>query len=148
MTALIDRNGKVYDCHGSAERPANKILLYSENGDIHKICSKGCGKQRRIYTRNRTYVQVVAGIDRTGYMNPREIIWEDGRMFRISSVIDFRPDYLLPDEPRIDRYKIRIRDQERFLYFEYLDPRFVGRVGRWFVETVNEDHGVKNLLIQ
>ena len=39
----------------------------------------------------RVYVKVNSDFDATGYMQPRAIIWEDGRTFRIDAVKDFRP---------------------------------------------------------
>ena len=96
---------------------------------------RGAGGGRvRVCVRDRAYVKVTLEIDETGYMVPRSILWEDGREFRISEVLEFRPAEFFPDEAKIDRYRIRVCGQERFLYFEYLDTRFTGRVGRWFVE--------------
>ena len=92
------------------------------------------GSHGWVCARNRTYVKVVLEIDETGYMKPRAILWEDGRRFRISEVLEFRPAYLFLDDAKIDSYLIRVCGQERVLYFEYLDPRFTGRLGRWFVE--------------
>ena len=39
----------------------------------------------------RIFVTVTSVFDSTGYMHPREIIWEDGRVFKIESSKDFRP---------------------------------------------------------
>lgn len=35
----------------------------------------------------KTYVTVLASIDQTGLMEPREIIWPDGRKFPIDKVV-------------------------------------------------------------
>ena len=35
----------------------------------------------------KTYVTVLAKIDRTGFMEPAEILWPDGRRFHIDQVI-------------------------------------------------------------
>lgn len=39
-------------------------------------------------------------------------------------------------EMNSDYFTVMIRSQERFLFFEYMAPCFVGQVGRWFVEKL------------
>ena len=93
------------------------------------------GVRRR--ARRRVYVMVNSDIDQTGYMQPRSIIWKDGKIFSIEAVRDFRPasSRLGAELPGGDCYTVVIRGQERLLFFERTDPLFAGRIGRWFVET-------------
>ena len=81
----------------------------------------------------KIYVKVTSDFDSTGYMQPRSIIWSDGRAFPIEQVRDFRP--ASSQEDGRDRYTVIIRGQEKYLFFERADPRFAGRFGRWFVEA-------------
>lgn len=84
----------------------------------------------------RVYVKVDSSFDATGYMQPKAITWEDGRSFRIDSVLDFRPaDTVGLDMPG-DCYTVVISGQEKHLFFEHTDDRFAGRLGRWFVERI------------
>lgn len=89
----------------------------------------------------RIYVKVNSDFDCTGYIQPRSITWEDGRTFRIDEVRD-----LWTDE-RKDRYTVRIRGEDRYLYFERPTPLRPNRCGRWFVlneERVRENSGKQN----
>ena len=81
----------------------------------------------------KIYVKVTSDFDSTGYMQPRSIIWSDGRAFPIEQVRDFRP--ASSQEDGRDRYTVIIRGQEKYPFFERTDPRFAGRFGRWFVEA-------------
>ncbi len=98
----------------------------------------------------RVYVRVNSDFDTTGYMQPKSIIWNDGRVFNIDSIQDFRPvsaygQFPLgsaKNDPDIspapgfsgDCYTIVIQGEVRHLFFERTDPLFADRVGRWFVE--------------
>lgn len=82
----------------------------------------------------RKYVKVNSDFDSTGYMQPRSITWEDGRTFPIEAVRDFRPAGTLDGTVSGDCYTVIIQGQEKHLFFEPVDRRFAGRVGRWFVE--------------
>ena len=86
--------------------------------------------------RERVYVRVTSSFDSTGYMMPLSITWEDGRTFRIETVRDFRPAGMAGNKMNSDCFTVVIRGQEKLLFFELTDPRFVGRVGRWFVEKL------------
>lgn len=85
----------------------------------------------------RVYVKVTSGFDETGYMEPKSITWKDGRTFAIETVLDFRPasSILGRTSPCRDCYTVLINGQEKHLFFEHTDPRFAGRLGRWFVEV-------------
>lgn len=39
----------------------------------------------------KVYVKVTSDFDATGYMQPRQITWGDGRTYPIEQVRDFRP---------------------------------------------------------
>ena len=80
----------------------------------------------------RVYVKVTSDFDPTGYMQPRVIVWPDGRRFSIEEVRAFRPaGGGLP----LDCYTVVIRGQEKRLFFEHTPGRFACRLGRWYVET-------------
>lgn len=82
----------------------------------------------------RIYVKVTSDFDKTGYMQPRTITWQDGRTFEIESVRDFRPASTFTNFHG-DCYTIIINGQEKHLFFERTDTLFSGRFGRWFVES-------------
>lgn len=80
----------------------------------------------------RIYVKVNSDFDSTGYVQPKSIIWDDGRTFTIEKVKDFCPADLTGKTG--DCYTVVIQGQEKHLFFERTDPLFTARVGRWFVE--------------
>ena len=82
----------------------------------------------------KVYVKVNSDFDATGYMQPRQITWGDGRTYPIEQVRDFRPANTIADMPG-DCYTVMVKGQERHLFFERSDPRFPSRFGRWFVEV-------------
>ena len=86
--------------------------------------------------KERIYVKVSSDFDATGYMQPRTIIWEDGRIYPIEQVRDFRPASTLEPGTHGDRYTVVIQGKERFLFFERSDPLYASRFGRWFVERI------------
>ena len=83
--------------------------------------------------RDKIFVKVHTMFDRTGFMMPQDIIWDDGRTFRIDQVTDFRPATLY-GHPRGDCYTVIINGERRLLFFERGDPRFPTCFGRWLVE--------------
>lgn len=85
----------------------------------------------------RVYVKVTTSFDKTGYMKPTAITWSDGRTFEIERVRDFRPASTAGNSSGGDCYTVVIKGQEKYLYFEEANPRFSGRPGRWFVETIS-----------
>lgn len=82
----------------------------------------------------RVYVKVISEFDSTGYVQPLSITWSDGRTFTIQKIEDFRPAGVSGNDRTVDRYTVWIQGQKKFLFFEPVDPRFKGRLGRWFVE--------------
>ena len=81
---------------------------------------------------DRVYVKVNSDFDPTGYMQPRAILWPDGRVFRIEDIRAFRP---VSDNPLLDCYTIIIRGKQKQLYFEHTGSHPACRLGRWYVET-------------
>ena len=65
----------------------------------------------------KVYVKVTSDFDATGYMQPRQITWGDGRTYPIEQVRDFRPANTIADMPG-DCYTIMVKGQERCLFFE------------------------------
>ena len=67
-------------------------------------------------------------------MQPKSITWADGRTFPIDAVRDFRPAGAANNDFSGDCFTVLIQGQEKHLFFEHIDRRFSGRIGRWFVE--------------
>lgn len=88
----------------------------------------------------RIYVKVDSSFDKTGYMQPTAITWDDGRIFKIDTVRDFRPAGTVGADVPGDCYTVVINGQQKHLFFEHSDPLFKSTLGRWFVEknTVTE----------
>ena len=81
----------------------------------------------------KAYVEVLVDHDQEGRMLPKVITWENGTRYVIDKVLDIRQA-----ASRVggqgDRYTIRVRGKESYLYFER-SPNLTGNViGRWFVE--------------
>ncbi|MCR5587788.1 MAG: hypothetical protein K6F77_09705 [Lachnospiraceae bacterium] len=81
----------------------------------------------------KKYVKVTSDFDSTGFMQPKAIIWDDGRVFKIDSVTDFRPASALGVNLNADSYTVVIKGEEKHIFFERSDPLFSSRFGRWFV---------------
>ena len=71
----------------------------------------------------KVYVKVNSDFDATGYMQPRQITWGDGRTYPIEQVRDFRPANTIADMPG-DCYTVMVKGQERHLFFAF--PRTRG----------------------
>lgn len=84
--------------------------------------------------KERIYVKVNSDFDLTGYMEPKTITWNDGRIFRIDKVTDFRPASSLGINSTADCYTVIICGEIKHLFFERTDPMFPNRFGRWYVE--------------
>ena len=82
----------------------------------------------------KIYINVLSDFDTTGYMRPRAILWEDGRIFRIESIQDFRPASVYRKGMRGECYTVVIRGETKHLFFEKTEEMIPTRVGRWFVE--------------
>lgn len=83
----------------------------------------------------RVYVKVESRFDETGTMVPTALIWENGKVYKIDSVTDFRPaSSVIGRNLPGDCYTVMIKGREKHLFFEKADPLFPSKVGRWFVE--------------
>ena len=82
----------------------------------------------------RIYVKVNSDIDKTGYMQPRAVVLDDGRRLVIDQVRDFRPAAAVLPGGKGDCYTVVIGGEEKHLFFERTDPLFHARFGRWFFE--------------
>lgn len=89
--------------------------------------------------KERKYIKVTSDFDATGYMQPRSITWDDGRIFRIEQVKDYRPAGVLGVSYTCDCYTVIIGGKPKHLFFERTDPLFHSLVGRWFVECLATD---------
>jgi hypothetical protein len=56
----------------------------------------------------KIYVKVNSDFDATGYMQPRQITWGDGRTYPIEQVRDFRPANTIADMPG-DCYTVMVK---------------------------------------
>ena len=61
----------------------------------------------------KVYVKVNSDFDATGYMQPRQITWGDGRTYPIEQVRDFRPASTIADLPG-DCYTVINKVRTRF----------------------------------
>ena len=86
----------------------------------------------------KAYVHVSVDFDDTGRMHPTSILWEDGTHYPIECAYDLRPSYSLRVGGQGDRYTIRIRGKERYLFFEHSPDRYNPALGRWFVEYAQQ----------
>ncbi len=84
----------------------------------------------------RVYVKVNSDFDSTGFMQPRAIIWKDGRIFKIDAVKDFRPASSVEKGLPGDCYTVVINGETRHLFFERSHDHFASHFGRWFVESM------------
>ena len=87
---------------------------------------------------DRVYVKVSSEFDSTGYMQPRAILWPDGRNFSIEEIRAFRP---AGGDRSLDCYTVVIHGKERRLFFERTTDRSAGRLGRWFVNPDSQTGG-------
>jgi len=67
-------------------------------------------------------------------MLPREITWEDGTKYEVDRVLDIRQAPAMKAGGQGDRYTIKIRGQQSYLFFERSTESYGNNIGRWFVE--------------
>ena len=82
----------------------------------------------------KVYVQVKVDFREDGVMLPREIIWEDGVTYEIDKVLQITQAAAMRAGGQGDRYKIRVRGKESYLFFERSANLTGNNIGRWFVE--------------
>ena len=82
-------------------------------------------------------LMVIADFDTNGFMQPRTILWKDGRKFEIDRIKDFLPNYPIKYIGQCFRYTVEIQGKTRQLYFRKTDDQEHSQVGRWFVPMKN-----------
>ena len=82
----------------------------------------------------RIYAEVEVQFISDGSMRPRALIWHDGRKYEIERILDVRPACAQKAGGEGDRYKVKMRNQERELFFEHNPETGSPQMGRWFVE--------------
>lgn len=85
----------------------------------------------------KVYVPVRADFSADGRLLPRELIWEDGTHYVIDRVTDIRQAAAMKAGGQGDRYTIRVRGKESYLFFERSTQMVGNELGRWFVERKN-----------
>ncbi len=75
---------------------------------------------------SKIYVDVLAEFTKEGVLNPREIIWEDGRHYEVDKIIDTRPATSLKAGGAGIRYTCKIQGREKYVFYE--------SNYKWFVE--------------
>ena len=84
--------------------------------------------------RTKVYVQVKVDFREDGVMLPREIVWENGVTYEIDKVLQITQAAAMRAGGQGDRYKIRVRGKESYLFFERSANLTGNNIGRWFVE--------------
>ncbi len=85
----------------------------------------------------KTYVPVQVTFDANGNMKPRALAWEDGTVFEIDRVLAVKQAAAMKAGGQGDRYTIRIKGKETYLFFEH-SIEGNSTLGRWFVERREE----------
>ena len=89
-------------------------------------------KQSQAYVKE--YVEVGVEFLPDGAMQPRFLIWSDGRRYDIDKIKAVQAAPALKAGGQGDRYTIMIEGHERYLFFEHNADYGNERIGRWFVE--------------
>lgn len=82
----------------------------------------------------KVYVAVKADFREDGIMLPRVITWENGDKFEIDRILDIRQAAAMKAGGQGDRYTVRIKGQQSYLFFERNPNQTGNNIGRWFVE--------------
>ena len=82
----------------------------------------------------KVYVAVKAEFNEEGIMLPRELTWEDGTRYEIDRVLDIRQAAAMKAGGQGDRYTVRIKGKQSYLFFERSTNQTGNLLGRWFVE--------------
>ena len=82
----------------------------------------------------KVYVAVKVDFRDDGIMLPREITWEDGTKYEVDRVLDIRQAPAMKSGGQGDRYTVKIRGQQSYLFFERNTQKYGNNIGRWFVE--------------
>lgn len=81
---------------------------------------------RTVLEREKRYVPVVVRFDQNGKIRPLEIEFDDGEKYIIDKVLDVRRAACKSVGGVGDRYTVKIRGQETYLWLEQ---------NRWFVAS-------------
>ena len=87
----------------------------------------------------KVYVDVIAAFANDGKILPLSLTWEDGREFKIDQVVDIRPAAAMKAGGQGDRYTVRVRGRDKYLFFERNASIAGNNIGRWFVEGRNSN---------
>ena len=82
----------------------------------------------------KVYVAVKVDFREDGIMLPREITWVDGTVFEVDRVLDIRQAAAQKAGGQGDRYTIRVKGKQSYLFFERTPNQTGNMIGRWFVE--------------
>jgi hypothetical protein len=82
----------------------------------------------------KVYVNVTAVFSSDGKIKPLSLTWEDGHEYFIDRILDVRPSAAMKAGGQGDRYTIRTRGKDSFLFFERSAKSGDLSLGRWFVE--------------
>ena len=82
----------------------------------------------------KVYVAVRADFAEDGTLHPRVITWEDGEKFAIDKIVDIRQAAAMKAGGQGDRYTIKVRGSQSYLFFERSTNLTGNNIGRWFVE--------------
>jgi len=77
----------------------------------------------------KVYIAVFATYLIDGTVLPRSFEWEDGHRYKIERVVQIQVLSALRSDNRNTRYKVLIRNRERYIFFEEYN-----NVRRWYVE--------------
>ncbi len=78
---------------------------------------------------NKVYVDVLAIFSKDGKLQPREIVWEDGRKYEITRVVDVRRQASTKAGGVGERYLCIVNGKEISLYYEDNNMWFMERAG-------------------
>ena len=84
---------------------------------------------------HKVYVRVNAEFDKDGFVHPKSIIWNNGIEYEINKVLDIKHMYASKAGGNGDRFTIRLRGKERYLFYERIPELEGNHVGRRFVEV-------------
>ena len=82
----------------------------------------------------KVYVAVKADFREDGIMLPQVITWENGDKYEIDRILDIRQAAAMKAGGQGDRYTVRIKGQQSYLFFERNPNQTGNNIGRWFVE--------------
>ncbi len=82
----------------------------------------------------KVYGDVVASFDKIGNVKPLELVWEDGEKYEIDRILDVRQAAAMKAGGQGERFTIRVKGKDSYLFFERNTGAGGNNVGRWFVE--------------